>query len=316
MFWGRIVTVLTVLDTVYSFVAIIDQYNVRQISHTTVLHAHYQSGLTRRNIMDSIPLMVSGLLVGPTITFPANAVQESSSGVPGGLNVDDFLKSGQVAMPMGVSGQAGKSRPETGIVFREGSEISRDKNTGDVFTEILVGPSTSATPVVASFTSPWPLATGSVFDVECRDGKTGDGVFLSVTGSLTKSIEDTPSKFFTDELFKPTGRFAFYGPPTDVKIKKSRIVKGTRFIDLSFSTLSQSTQTEIPRNAILAATVPSGTDRAVVLVGSASANRWTNKGAGEAVQKVVDSFVAIPAPTTSMKVRPSVKGSSIADRTS
>ena len=71
--------------------------------------------------------------------------------------------------------------------------------------------------------------------------------------------------------------------------------------------------TEIPRNAIVAATVPSGSDRAVVLVGSASANRWVNKGAGEAVTKTVESFRAVPAPKTSMKVRARVNGSSIAE---
>lgn len=40
-------------------------------------------------------------------------------------------------MPMGVSGQAGKSRPETGIVFRDGSDLTRNSKTGDALTEIL-----------------------------------------------------------------------------------------------------------------------------------------------------------------------------------
>jgi len=34
------------------------------------------------------------------------------------MNVEDFLKKGGVSMPMGVSGQAGKMRPETGVVLR------------------------------------------------------------------------------------------------------------------------------------------------------------------------------------------------------
>ena len=37
---------------------------------------------------------------------------------PDSFDVNDFLSSGSVSMPMGVSGQAGKSRPETGVVLR------------------------------------------------------------------------------------------------------------------------------------------------------------------------------------------------------
>lgn len=60
-------------------------------------------------------------------------------------------------MPMGVSGQAGKSKPETGIVFRDGSELSRDTKSGDVLTEILLGEKEDPIAVVTSFSSPWPL---------------------------------------------------------------------------------------------------------------------------------------------------------------
>ena len=37
---------------------------------------------------------------------------------PEGVDVDSFLRTGMVQMPMGVSGQAGKARPETGVVLR------------------------------------------------------------------------------------------------------------------------------------------------------------------------------------------------------
>lgn len=75
-----------------------------------------------------------------------------------GFSVDDYLKTGQVAMPMGVSGQAGKSKPETGIVFRDGSELFRDTKSGDVLTEILLNAqSDDPIAVLTSFSSPWPL---------------------------------------------------------------------------------------------------------------------------------------------------------------
>ena len=40
---------------------------------------------------------------------------------------------------------------------REDTEVSRDKGSGDVFAEILVKSKDGLIPVVASFTSPWPL---------------------------------------------------------------------------------------------------------------------------------------------------------------
>lgn len=78
-------------------------------------------------------------------------------------------------------------------------------------------------------------------------------------------------------------------------------------MDLSFATLSQSTQTEIPRKAQLVATIPSGSSQAVMLVGSASTSRW-NKGSDKDIFKTTESFRAIPAPESSMKLRKKDRG--------
>ena len=156
---------------------------------------------------------------------------------------------------------------------------------------------------LVSFASPWPLATGTYFDIECRNPQ-GDGAFVAVTTPVknVQSLQDIKDSFFLDNLLSPTGRFSFYGPPNDVKVKKSVQKDGYRFIDLSFATLSQSTQTEIPRRAQLVATIPSGSSQAVMLVGSASASRWT-KGADQNVYSTVQSFRAVAAPQTSLKLR-------------
>jgi hypothetical protein len=240
------------------------------------------------------------------VFIPAEVLADGAEGLSENFDVENFLKSGMVSMPMGVSGQAGKSRPETGVILRDGSEVSRDPRSGDVLAEILLRPASGSEekiPVLASYASPWPLATGTVFDVECRDPKNGDGAFLAV-GSDTggSSIAALKDSFFINDLIKPTGRFSFYGSPTDVKVKSSSVRDAFRIIDFSFSTLSQSTQTEIPRRARMIATIPPGTKQAVMLVGSAGTLRW-KKGSEEQIAKVVDSFRAIPAPQTSMKVR-------------
>jgi len=223
---------------------------------------------------------------------------------PKSLDVDNFIRTGVVANPMGVSGQAGKSRPETGVILREGSDVSRDSRTGDVLAEILLDTSEGKSPYLASYSSPWPLAKGTVFDVECRDAKTGDGAFLAVTSSTGgKSMSELNDSFFVDQLFAPTGRFSFYGPPTDVKVQKSKREGDTMTLDLSFSTVSQATQTEIPRKARLSATIPAGSSQAVMLIASSSANRWKKNDVEKGVAQAIDSFRAIPAPKSSLKAR-------------
>jgi hypothetical protein len=142
-----------------------------------------------------------------------------------------------------------------------------------------------------------------VYDVECRDPSTGDGAFLAVSQDVGgKTVADLNNDFFVKSLFKSTGRFSFYGQPTDIKVKGGEVKGDYKIMDISFSTLSQSTQTEIPRKARVIATIPSGSSQAVMLVGSASALRW-KKGSDKVVASAIDSFKATRAPETSMKIR-------------
>jgi len=245
---------------------------------------------------DVIATAAASILALPSAANAAAAVQDS-------LEIEEFLRTGvDSGGNMGVSSQAGKSRPQTGVVFRDGTDVLQSKK-GDVSAEILVGTKADPKSVLISFTAPYKLETGGVFDVECRDQKTGDGAFLAVTEKANgKSLEELDSSFFMQRLFDPTGRFSFYGPPTDVKVKKSTMVNGQRLLEVSFSNLSQSTNAEIPRNAVIVATIPKGTDNAVMLVASANASRW-KKGADLTSKAIVDSFSAIPSPKTSMKLR-------------
>lgn len=259
-------------------------------SSMTVLYGHHGN---RRDFISKAAIAAIGSGIVPQSARAAD------------VDTEDFLRSGMVSMPMGVSGQAGKAKPRTGVVLREGSDVSRDRS-GAVLAEILLGKSSDPVPVLASFSSPWPLAKGGLFDVECRDASTGDGAFLTVVPAKGKSITDLGKSFFTESLFSSTGRFSFYGAPTDIKVKKSDIDGSYRFLEIGFSNLSQSTNAEIPRTALVAATIPEGTDNVVMLVGSATSNRW-KRGAEKSVRDTVGSFKATLAPTSGMKVR--AKGS-------
>lgn len=288
------------------------------LSMTRTPSPYPKSQLNRRTAVGWI-----GSLVGSAVIIQQPQPSLAAT-VDSGLNVNDFLKTGQVAMPMGVAGQAGKSRPETGVTLRDGSDVSRDPRTGDVLAEIIVqdAKNQQAAVVLASYSSPWPLAKGTVFDVECRDASTGDGAFLAVTPSVggKSSVSELSDSFILNNLVKRDGRLSFYGPPTDVKIKSSQIVQANdrgsnngasyKVMDLSYSIVSQATQTEIPRKARLAITIPLGSDQAVMLVASTSANRW-NKGSNKLVASTIESFRAVPAPQTSMKIRSKPKKSDL-----
>jgi len=261
--------------------------------------------ISRRDILTDTPSkLVSGAALLTTLSNPSSANADAAA-IQDSLDTNEFLRTGiDSGGIMGVSSQAGKSRPQTGVVFRDGTDVLQGKS-GDVSAELLTGTKAQPTAVLVSFNAPYKLETGSVFDVECRDGKTGDGAFLAVTESTNgKSLEELPSSFFLSRLFDPTGRFSFYGPPTDVKVKKSTILDGgnRRLIELTFSNLSQSTNAEIPRNALLVATIPNSTNNAIMLVVSSNANRW-KKGAQTRALEIANSFNAIQAPKTNMKLR-------------
>lgn len=264
-------------------------------------HDNVDQNCNRNGVADRRRVL-STVAASFALALPSIAVADSAA-VQDKLDVERFLTTGMDGGGnMGVSSQAGKSRPQTGVVFRDGSDVSQDRS-GSVLAEILIGTKVKPVAILSSFTSKWKLEKGSVFDVETRDGKTGDGAFLAVSKSTKgKSLEELPSPFFLERLFDPTGRFSFYGPPTDVKVKSSRIEGKNRYIELTFSSLSQSTNAEIPRRALLVATIPEGSDNAVMLIGSATANRW-KKGSDKDIQNTIDSFRAIPAPKSNLKLR-------------
>ena len=57
------------------------------------------------------------------------------------------------------------------LIPSDGFDVYRDAKSGNVLAEILLGNKGEFETISASFSSPWPLAKGSLFDVECRDGK-------------------------------------------------------------------------------------------------------------------------------------------------
>lgn len=75
------------------------------------------------------------------------------------LHISDSYWWTRPYFPLFHTGQAGKAKPQTGVVIPEGTDVSRDSKSGNVFAEILVQKTDSSDlmPVVTSFQSPWAL---------------------------------------------------------------------------------------------------------------------------------------------------------------
>ena len=199
----RIIVVVTIISSITgATLAFLPSSISKSSSSSTAIQARISS---RRQILDTIGASSTAAILVTTSTAnpsPANA----AAAIQDSLEVEEFLRTGvDGGGNMGVSSQAGKSRPQTGVVFRDGTEVLQNKR-GDVSAEILTGTKKAPTSVLVSFNAPYKLETGSVFDVECRDGKSGDGAFLAVTESTNgKSLNELPSSFFMERLFSPTG---------------------------------------------------------------------------------------------------------------
>jgi len=140
----------------------------RQQQDTRKITELYAAGVDRRDLLCT-PLVASSLLL---LTRP-NSANADAAANQDSVNIDNFLRTGvDGGGNMGVSSQAGKSRPQTGVVFRDGTEVIQEKRSGLVSAELLTGTKINPHAVLISFLSPLKLETGSVFDVECRDAKT------------------------------------------------------------------------------------------------------------------------------------------------
>lgn len=118
--------------------------------------ANVSTETSRRHVLGGF---VSACGAGALVVGVAPAPAWSAAAVQDSLDVDTFLRKGvDIGGTMGVSSQAGKSRPETGVYLRDGSEVSRNRKSGDVNAEIVVtGKDGEYMAVFVRYSSPWQL---------------------------------------------------------------------------------------------------------------------------------------------------------------
>lgn len=188
-------------------------------------------------------------------------------------------------------GGLGKTRPETGVVFRdeEAAASTTQSSSGDVTYELLAP---DGSPAFVTFNSPWPLLQTAA-GIECRDISGGfESAFVQVA-ELKKDTNEI--KLLQEAIFGSKGKFGMYGSPTDIKIKKVQSSSEGLYL-ASFTTLTPAMRESDRKAYISTSKVGNGL---FILVTTSTAVRFAKLD--NTLRKVAESFTAIPAPSSSLR---------------
>lgn len=208
-----------------------------------------------------------------------------------------------LAFEGGVGG-LGKTKPETGVVFLDGSEPLQN-GAGIVSAELLLpnesGRSRSERPrpVRVEFSAPWPLLSGSA-GLEARDLQTSESAFLQVASGVSAlpASVSAAKELLLKTVFSSQGKFAAYGSPMDVKVRRIERSGGDdpstvppTLYSVAFTTFTPGLR-ESERQAVIGCRLV-GTSLVMLVVGT-TAQRF--KSQQEVMERVASSLQAFEAP--------------------
>ena len=209
-------------------------------------------------------------------------------------------------------GGLGKTKPTTGVVFWDSGWVPEQSSaTGSVTAELDV----EGQPILVSFVAPWPrLPTTS--GLEVRDLLHSESAFVQVVPPA--AAEKRGTTFLTqqdmlqlvqDNVLSPQGKFGAYGAPFDVKVKQfTDNSSGTTANDHVYYTCTVTFTTLTPglresERQLLVKAIPILPSRnksspsawILWMVGTTRLRFATQQAV---LQRVLDSFEAIPAPAS------------------
>ena len=203
-----------------------------------------------------------------------------------------------LAFDGGVGG-LGKTKPETGIVFRNtdlNTDASSAAGTADDLTNELLAPDGS--PVIVSFDAPWPVLKSST-GVESRDLQNPEAAFLQVAEAPRGAkAAELKKEFFFETVFGSKGKYGAYGQPIDIKVKRvsdySR--EGYGLYTASFTTFTPGSRESERMIYITTAIVGNGV---FMLISGSTAPRFRKQQAS--LRKIAESFSCVAAPKSSLR---------------
>jgi hypothetical protein len=151
--------------------------------------------LQHQSVLDRRQLLVIGNGIATASILPQNAL--SFEGGVGGL---------------------GKTKPETGVIFRDGS-IPIQNKLGIISAEIISG---RGNPIIVQFKTPYPLLP-TTNGLEARDLQQSESAFVQVINEVAPGTSGKALlEILTREVFGSQGKYGAYGSPTDIKLSSFR----------------------------------------------------------------------------------------------
>jgi hypothetical protein len=249
---------------------------------------------TMRLLAFALPLL---LLVAP---LPCTALQSALNrrkvlGAAAASTIATLLPHQPVLAFEGGVGGLGKTKPDTGVILREGSAPIQNSK-GIVTAEIV---SERGNPILVEFQAPYPLL-GST-SLQARDLQQPESAFVQVIGSNSNKKPATNKALnvlLTDSIFGSQGKFGAYGSPTDVKISPASNAEDNILYKASFTTYTPG-MLESNRKILLNCQWCDADSTLVVLVVGTTAARFKSQEA--TLTKIATSLVAIDAPKTGLQ---------------
>ena len=208
-----------------------------------------------------------------------------------GISLIFFSQATKSSAFEGGVGGLGKTKPETGVVlFNE--EYAPVQNAAGIISAEL---SINNQPVLLTFQTPWPLLASQ--GVEARDLQGAESAFVQVVSkNIPKELplsKQAVKKLLIDSVFSQQGKFGAYAAPTDVKVKATA---DPAVFAVSFTTFTPGLR-ESDRQVLVKCCPVGGS--LVLLITGTTALRYKKQEA--VLQKVVDSFAAVAAPSSRLR---------------
>ena len=220
---------------------------------------------------------LSTVASGGTLSFLTVATTEHASAFEGGV------------------GGLGKTKPETGVKLFNAESVPVQNAAGIISAEINV----NNNPVLLSFQSPWPLFTSQ--GIESRDLQGAESAFVQVvTDNIPKEeplSKQSMKKVLLASVLAQQGKFGAYAAPTDVRLKET---KDPTVFSVSFTTFTPGLR-ESDRQALVKYCIVGNSEKALILlITGTTALRYKKQEA--VIQKVTDSFSAVAAPSSRLRL--------------
>lgn len=202
------------------------------------------------------------------------------------------LPSATLAFEGGVGG-LGKTKPQTGVVLREGSAPIQNKQ-GIISGEILT---VKSNPILVEFQTPYPLLTSSA-GLEARDLQQPESAFVQVIEGVSSSGTNGKAlyKVLTESILGSKGKYGAYGEPVDIKFSKASADGPDNILKATFTTFTPAMR-ESERKILLNCQY-CGDNTLVVLVTGTTVARF--KTQEKVLMDISKSFVALDAPKSGL----------------